>query len=59
MIDTLTTPSVTPPPGLTGFATHVLAADAPAVVLVDRDLMRGLLQYVAWLEQHQDDGVFW
>jgi hypothetical protein len=38
------------PAGLDLFAAHVLADDAPAVVPIDRALIRELLAYVAALE---------
>jgi hypothetical protein len=43
-----------PPPGLAEFEQHVMAADAPAVVLIDRALIRALLRYVRRLERQFD-----
>ena len=40
-----------PPPSLAEFEQHVMAADAPAVVLIDRALIRALLRYVRGLER--------
>jgi hypothetical protein len=39
-----------PPPGLDEFEQHVMASDAPAVVLADRAFLRALLRYVRRLE---------
>ena len=43
-----------PPDGLAEFEQHVMAADAPAVVLIDRALVRALLRYVRRLERQYD-----
>ncbi len=48
-----------PPPGLAEFEQHVMASDAPAVVLVDRALVRALLRYVRRLERDVAEGNFW
>jgi hypothetical protein len=48
------------PPGFDEFAAHLDASDAPAVVLIDRELMRALLRYVRTLEREiADAGSFW
>ncbi len=36
---------------------HVMAADAPAVVLIDRALIRALLRYVRRLERDAGRGI--
>jgi hypothetical protein len=38
---------------------HVMAADAPAVVLIDRALIRALLRYVRRLERDAGEGDSW
>ena len=43
-----------PPDGLAEFEQHVMASDAPAVVLIGRTLVRALLRYVRRLERQFD-----
>ena len=47
-----------PPPGLELFEALVMVDEHPAVCMIDRDFMRGLLRYVRWLET-QVEGSFW
>lgn len=48
------------PAGLAAFEAHIMASEAPAVVLIDRELMRALLRYVRALERDRaGDGGFW
>ena len=48
----------TPPAGLAEFEQLVMAADAPAVVMIDRALMQSLLRYLRALER-EAAGSFW
>ena len=55
---------VTRPAGLDEWEAHVLASDAPAVCMMDRNLVRALLRYVRDLEEQArldpwDPGSFW
>ena len=43
-----------PPPGLAEFEAIIMASGAPAVVLIDRTLVRALLRYVRRLERQYD-----
>ena len=38
-----------PPPGLDEFEQHVMASDSPAVVIINRTLVRALLRYATCL----------
>jgi hypothetical protein len=55
--------TVEPPPDLDLFERHVMADEAPAVVMIDRALMRGLLRDTrnleARLREAQWDGSFY
>jgi hypothetical protein len=54
------TSEINPPPHLDEYEALVRASSAPAVLLVDRDLMRGLLDYLRDLERKVDPkGAFW
>jgi hypothetical protein len=46
-----------PPADLESFEQHVMAADAPEYVLVDRNWIRELLRYVRRLDR--DAGAMW
>jgi hypothetical protein len=49
-----------PPPGLAEFEVFVRASDAPAVLVIDRELMRRLLDYMRQLEREvMREGTFW
>jgi hypothetical protein len=49
------------PPGLADWEAYVMASDAPAVCIMDRDLVRALLRYVRRLERDVAvaEGSFW
>ena len=49
---------MTRPAGLADIEQHVMASEAPAVCLIDRDNMRKLLAYVHFLEARQRRTVF-
>jgi len=52
-----------PPSGLEEFEAIITASDAPAVVIIDRDLVRGILAYLRYLEAELEreaaEGSFW
>jgi len=47
-----------PPSGLATFEAVLMASNAPAVLILDRDLMRELLRYLRALEA-EAAGSFW
>lgn len=48
------------PPAFDEIVTHVRASDAPAVLLIDRENFRALLDYIAKLEERLvEQGDFW
>jgi hypothetical protein len=51
---------VAPPPNLSEFEAIIMASSAPAVVMIDRELIRGLLRYLRRLERERlEQGCFW
>jgi hypothetical protein len=52
-------PPPDPPEGLDGFEALVMASAAPAVLMIDRQQMRALLEYVRRLEREAREGWFW
>jgi hypothetical protein len=60
MVLHLTSIDISPPPRLGEVEAFVRASNAPGVLLVDRDLMRGLLDYLRRLERETGrEGSFW
>lgn len=55
----LTSIDLAPPEGFAEFEAVVMADAAPAVLVIDRDLMRRLLAYVRMLEREVREGYFW
>lgn len=56
----LSTVDADPPPKFAEFEALVLASSAPAILIIDRELMRGLLTYLRRLEcEAQREGSFW
>jgi len=48
------------PPNLSEFEAVVMAAEAPAVCMIDRELMRAMFRYLRRLEREVlEQGWFW
>jgi hypothetical protein len=55
----IATGSPNQPEGLNEFEALVMASAAPAVLMIDRQQMRELLEYVRRLEREAREGSFW